>query len=35
MRELHEGPSGSHFAIEIMQKKKWMQDIGGQFYTKM
>ncbi len=21
MRELHEGPSGSHFAIEIMQKK--------------
>jgi hypothetical protein len=22
MRKLHEGPSGSHFAIEIMQKKK-------------
>jgi len=35
MRELHEGPLGSHFAIEIMQKDNWMQDISGQLYTKM
>ncbi len=29
MKELHEGPSGGHFATKITQKKYWMLDIGG------
>jgi hypothetical protein len=27
--------AGGHFAIDIIAKKIWMQDIGGQLYSKI
>jgi hypothetical protein len=32
MKELHEGPSGGHFAMKITRGRYWMLDIGGQLF---
>jgi hypothetical protein len=35
MKNLHEGVVGRHFVTNIITKKKWMQDIGGQLYSRI